>query len=513
MKLSLATRNFLGYAVVLVTFGAVSVFSVAEMHRNQQEVRLVSQGYLHLSQDAAAIETLQKNRVRDTARLLEEQNTDARRALVRLSRLYFPPLMAQRLTQGLQRARELQPLAPGSEEGHIKELVAKVEQLEARYREYEAALEAVFAVVEREAPDPSALQERTQKLTQLEAAVDRDVRLLEAAVESRIRAQVDVAEQRERRSGLLIIVLSVLAIAVGLLATALSARTLRPVRRLTEGVMRVSRGDYPAQLGLKGDDEISVLSREFDAMARSLREREAQLREKQEALLRAEQLAAVGRISAQVAHEVRNPLSSIGLNAELLEEAITSARFDTPGQAREARDVLQAMSREIDRLTEITEQYLRMARLPSPQLQPEDVNELLDNVLDFSREEMERSGVTLERALDASAPRALLDEGQLRQVFLNLLRNSREAMPEGGQLRVRSRVENGAVEVVFQDTGRGMTPDVQERIFEPFFSTKEGGTGLGLAVSQQIVQAHGGSIRCESAPGQGTTFVVRLPRA
>jgi len=513
MKLSLATRNFLGYAVVLVTFGAVSVFSVAEMHRNQQEVRLVSQGYLHLSQDAAALETLQKNRVRDTARLLEERNADARRALVRLSRLYFPPLMAQRLTQGLQRARELLPLAPGSEEGHLRELVAKVEQLEAHYREYEVALEAVLAEVERDAPDPSVLQSRTQKLAQMEASVDRDVRLLEAEVEKRIRDQVDVAEARERQSGLLIIALSVLAIAVGLLATALSARTLRPVRRLTEGVMRVSRGDYPAQLGLKGDDEISVLSREFDAMARSLREREAQLREKQEALLRAEQLAAVGRISAQVAHEVRNPLSSIGLNAELLEESISSARFDTPDQAREARDVLQAMSREIDRLTEITEQYLRMARLPSPQLQPEDVNELLGNVLDFSREEMERSGVTLERTLDASAPRALLDEGQLRQVFLNLLRNSREAMPEGGQLRVRSRVENGAVEVVFQDTGRGMTPDVKERIFEPFFSTKEGGTGLGLAVSQQIVQAHGGSIRCESAPGQGTTFVVRLPRA
>ncbi|HVE87467.1 MAG TPA: ATP-binding protein [Myxococcales bacterium] len=513
MKLSLATRNFLGYAVVLVTFGAVSVFSVAEMHRNQQEIRLVSQGYLHLSQDAAAIETLQKNRVQDTARLLKEQGADARRSLVRLSRLYFPPLMAQRLSQERRRAEELLQLAPGSDAASVKDLVGKAETLEARYREYEAALEQVFAEAERDAPQRAALDERVQKLSQLEAAVDRDVRLLEAAVETRIRQQVDVAEQRERQSGLLIIALSVLAISVGLLATALSARTLRPVRTLTEGVMRVSRGDYPAQLGLKGDDEISVLSREFDAMARSLREREAQLREKQEALLRAEQLAAVGRISAQIAHEVRNPLSSIGLNAELLEESLGSARFSSPEHAREARDVLQAMSREIDRLTEVTEQYLRMARLPTPQLQPEDVNELLDSVLDFSREEMERSGVKLERALDASAPRALLDEGQLRQVFLNLLRNSREAMPGGGQLHVRSRAENGAVEVTFPDTGRGMTPDVKERIFEPFFSTKEGGTGLGLAVSQQIVQAHGGSIRCDSAPGRGTTFVVRLPRA
>src|SRR5262245_56295723 len=205
MKLSLATRNFLGYAVVLITFGGVSVFSVAEMHRNQQEVRLVSQGYLHLSQDAAAIETLQKNRVRDTARLLEEQNADARRSLVRLSRLYFPPLMAQRLSQGHQRAEELLPLAPGTAAGHLRDLVAKVEQLEAHYREYESALEKVFAAVEHNASQPEELQGRTQKLTLLEAAVDRDVRLLEAAVESRIREQVDVAEQRERRSGLLII--------------------------------------------------------------------------------------------------------------------------------------------------------------------------------------------------------------------------------------------------------------------------------------------------------------------
>src|SRR6185295_681684 len=159
MKLSLATRIFLGYAAVLVTFGAVSVFSVAQMHRNQQEIRLVSQGYLHLSQDAAAIETLQKNRVRDTARILEEQNADARRALVRLSRLYFPPLMAQRLSQGHQRAEDLLPMA----------------------------LEKVFAEVERDVPQPEELKVRTQRLSTLEAAVDRDVRLLEAAVESRIR--------------------------------------------------------------------------------------------------------------------------------------------------------------------------------------------------------------------------------------------------------------------------------------------------------------------------------------
>ncbi|HZI06113.1 MAG TPA: ATP-binding protein, partial [Archangium sp.] len=320
-------------------------------------------------------------------------------------------------------------------------------------------------------------------------------------------------EDRERRTGLAIITLSVLAIGVGLGATAWSARTLRPVRTLIEGVSRIGRGDYSAQLGVRGDDEVAVLAREFDAMARSLQAREAQLKAQAEALMRAEQLAAVGRISAQVAHEVRNPLSSIGLNVELMQDAFERASFESPDDARESRELLAAVTREVDRLTEVTEQYLRMARPPQPSLEPTDVTEVLASVLDFSREELERAQVEVVRELAEEPPQALADEGQLRQVFLNLLRNAREAMPDGGRLTIATRVNERDVEVAIQDTGRGMSESVRSRIFEPFFTTKEDGTGLGLAVCQQILKAHGGSLGCNSEPGQGTTFSVSLPRA
>lgn len=513
MKLSLVTRIFLGYAVVLATFGAVSIFSVTEMHRNQLEIRLVSQGYLHLSQDAAALETFQNNREKDTGRLLEEHNADTRRALIRLSRLYFPPLVAERLAAARDRADEVRSFAPESEEPFVRELLQRYTDLSHKYGLYEAALERTFTTLEGDAPDTAQVKERAAELAQLEQTIGRDLRFLRVALESRLRERVDQAERRERRDGILIIALSVMAIVVGLLVTAISARALRPVRTLIDGVSRIGRGDYSAQLGVRGDDEISVLAREFDKMARSLQEREAQLKEKQEALLRAEQLAAVGRISAQVAHEVRNPLSSIGLNVELLQESIDKASFASSEESKEAKDSLAAMLREIDRLTEVTEQYLRMARLPKPSLAPEDLNEVLGEVLDFSQEELERSRVEVVRNLDPAAPPALADQGQLRQVFLNLLRNSREAMVDGGKLMVASRAAGDAVEVVFSDTGRGMTNEVRERIFEPFFSTKAGGTGLGLAVSRQILQAHGGSIECESSPGGGTTFVIRLPRS
>jgi len=509
MRLSLATRIFVGYAVVLVTFGAVSIYSVLEMRRSQEEIRLVSEGYLHLSQDTAALVTFQQNREKDTRRQLDEKSPETKRELVRLSRLYFPPLITERLASAKDSARAIEAFAPPGEQAFVREISAKLDDLTERYQQYEGILE--HALVPE--IDEATRAQRLQVVVKTEGSLGREIRMLQAKLESRIRERVELADVRARQSGIAIVAFSLFAIAVGLAVMAIAARTLRPIRTLTLGVSRIARGDYTAKIGLTGEDEISVLGREFDAMARSLAEREAQLREKQEALLRAEQLAAVGRISAQVAHEVRNPLSSIGLNVELLEEALGRANFEEPREAEEAKEIVGSLNREVDRLTEITEEYLRMARVPRPQLEPEDLNGVVSSVVEFARHELERARVEISLELSPDLPRALVDEGQLRQVFLNLLRNSREAMGAGGRLTVRSGAVNGKVEVTFQDSGHGMTGEVRERIFEPFFSTKEGGTGLGLAVSRQIVQAHGGSIECHSAPGSGTTFVIRLPRA
>lgn len=513
MKLSLATRIFLGYAVVLVTFGAVSVFSVRELHENQGEIRLVSQGYLHLSQDVAAIETFHKNQERDLERLATEPNVQVRRSLILIARRYTPPLMTERLQTAIDKAREIQSFVPSSEASFVSDIEGKLLELQRRYGEYVASAEVVFKLLEQAQPDDAKVTQLMSQLKALETSIGRDIRVLHLTVEGRIRERVSMAERRERRTGIAIIGLSVLAIGVGLLVTAISARLLRPVRTLIEGVARIGRGDYSAELGIRGDDEISVLAREFDQMARSLREREAQLKEKQEALLRAEQLAAVGRISAQIAHEVRNPLSSIGLNVDLLNEALSKGQFSSEEDAKEAAQLLAAVTREVDRLTDVTEQYLAMAKPHKPALQPEDIEQVLDTVLDFSRPELERAEIRVETDYAKDGSKALADENQLKQVFLNLIRNSREAMAGGGVLKVSSRAANGHLEVQFSDNGRGMSSDVRDRIFEPFFTTKEGGTGLGLSVTQQILQAHGGSIECQSALGTGTTFVIKLPRA
>lgn len=511
MRLSLATRIVLGYAVVLVTFGGVSLFSVSEMHRGQVELRLLGDGYLHLSQDTAAIETFHKSRERETERLGDEKSADTRRALIRLSRRYFPPLMAEKLSTAQKTAAQVAEFAPEDERAFLVEVGAKLKELQQRYREYEQVAEAAYGVLELDSFDPGAASTRIDRMRAIENSIGVSIRLLHAALETRIADRVARAQARERRTGLLVIALPVLAIAVGLVVFAVSARSLRPIRTLIEGASRIGKGDYSAEIGLTGDDEISLLGREFDTMAKSLRERERQLRQKQAELLQAERLAAVGRLAAQIAHEVRNPLSSIGLNTEMLEDQLAQASFESDAQATEARTLLASVTREVDRLTELTEEYLRLARLPRPVLQTEDLNALADRVLTFSAAELARSQVKIEKRYGPGPLHASFDEGQLKQVVLNLVRNAREAMPTGGTLTLATRAEGDYAVLEVRDSGPGISAETRSRVFEPFFSTKANGTGLGLSLSRQILEAHAGALELlDEGPGAAFKLSVRL---
>ena len=512
MKLSLTTRIFLGYAVVLVTFGAVSGFSVLTLRQNQVEIRLVSEGYLGLSQTVAAIETFQANQAKDTERLRDERSVETRKALIRLARLYFPGLMAGRLQSGKDTAVKVLEFAPEAEKPFVTDVAKKFDELKVRFGEYEQAADQAFQLLESPTPDWDKANAALDRLQQMENSLSSTIRLLHGSLQARIHERVRLTQERERRTGVLIIFLVVMAIGFGLLATGLTARSLRPVRTLIDGVTRIRQGDYEAKIGVDGEDEIAVLAREFDAMAKALKEREAQLQQKQQELIRAERLAAVGRVSAQVAHEIRNPLSSIGLNVEMLEDQLGQSRFGSAEDAKEARDLLASVIREVDRLTEITEDYLRLARLPTPSKRPEDLKKILEEVLSFAREELGRAGVKIVAELPESGLPVSADEGQLRQVFLNLIRNAREAMTNGGTLKVRATSTGALLDVRVSDTGSGIPPEVREKLFEPFFTTKPGGTGLGLSLSRQIVEAHGGRIDVESAAG-GTTFVLEFPRA
>ena len=344
----------------------------------------------------------------------------------------------------------------------------------------------------------------------------RSQRQIEQLFESLARRSNDAIERlRERvlatreRTEQLTLALTVAVTILGALAAAGVVLTLRPLSRLTDGVRNLGKGDWSQRIAIPGarDDEVGQLAGEFNEMAGALEERERRL-------LRGERLAAAGQLAAQITHEIRNPLSSVALNAELLEDELSEA-------SPEARELLAKISNEVDRLTAVTEDYLRFARRPKPELQRLDLRAELVGLLDFMGPRLEKAGVEVETRLPEGPAMVDGDGNQLRQVFMNLVRNAEEAAvgedpldpDHPPRIGVAMECKQDAVVVVVSDNGPGigLPPDKMDRIFEAFYTRKARGTGLGLPMVQQIVADHGGVVRVAETGPQGTRFEVSLP--
>jgi signal transduction histidine kinase len=304
----------------------------------------------------------------------------------------------------------------------------------------------------------------------------------------------------ERRAVEIAFALSGLGLLVAVGAALVMVRTLRPLNVLREHTKQIAGGDYARRTGIASRDEIGDLAREFDAMAAAIEEREHRL-------IRSERLATVGRMAAHITHEIRNPLASLGLNVELLGDEVGDDN-------QEAHKLVTSIGKEVDRLSEITETYLRFVRLPKPKLEHEDLGALATSVLEFAGGELALAGIKWSIDIEPNLPEVVADESQLRQALLNLVRNAKEAMSGGGRIRLEvGKAAEGQVRLVLADTGPGISPENLANIFEPFFSTKAKGTGLGLALVQQIVSEHGGRIEVDCPPGGGTKFTILLPVA
>lgn len=225
-------------------------------------------------------------------------------------------------------------------------------------------------------------------------------------------------------------------------------------------------------------------------------------------VLQTERLATIGKMAAKVAHEIRNPLSSISLNAELLEDEISD--YDTVDTG-EAKSLLKSMIAEIDRVTALTEEYLQFSRLPQVNPTPGSILQVLEEVLEFLRHDLSQKKIDVHLRSDKKMGETRFDHAQLRRVFLNIIRNAMEAMPKGGLLKVDLEEKGPHALVNITDTGTGISEEIVAKIFEPFFTTKDFGTGLGLAIVQQIIDEHQGEITCQSKVGEGTTFSIVLP--
>jgi signal transduction histidine kinase len=223
------------------------------------------------------------------------------------------------------------------------------------------------------------------------------------------------------------------------------------------------------------------------------------------------QYAELAELAGSFIHEIKNHLSTLGLNLQLLAED-----FQDPQNQRERRALerSQRLQGECQRLVEVSNDFLRFARIKELDFQQTALDKLVEELLDFFEPTARQANIDIKCYLPADLPRVALDRELFKQALLNLLLNAQQAMPSGGHVTIQARLipdSKSAIELCVIDTGKGMNPEVVAKAFKPFFSTRSSGTGLGLATTRKIIEAHGGTIELESAEGRGTKFTIGLP--
>ncbi len=283
---------------------------------------------------------------------------------------------------------------------------------------------------------------------------------------------------------------------------------------------RVARGDFQHRIDISSGDEIQDLAKSYNEMTDKLRAMyenlAQQVNERSRQLVRSEQLAGVGFLAAGVAHEINNPLAGIAMAAESLESRLSDLLQNVPMPTQDRETIaryLKMIQEEAFRCKEITEKLLTFSRGGERSRGEANLGEVIQGVLDMVKHLQNCKGKHID--FHPAAPMsAWVNAQEIKQVFLNLVVNALESMDEGGTLSITHGIHDGQIELNFKDTGCGMTPDILENIFEPFFTRSRTGkgTGLGLSISHRIITQHGGEIAASSdGPGKGSTFKIRLP--
>jgi two-component system NtrC family sensor kinase len=294
------------------------------------------------------------------------------------------------------------------------------------------------------------------------------------------------------------------------------------------GTTEISRGNYDYTIRVDGKDELGLLARRFMAMSSSLKEKInelgklnrdllernrdldetlRELRSAQEELVRSERLATTGKMTAQLAHEVNNPIHNI---QSCLKTALGRLPEGTKG-----RDLIDVAYEEVNRLSRLSAQMLSLYRstLVEEEMKPTNVNEILGEVVALAQGEIQDRNIVLRTEIEPSLPLVRGSHDKLKQVLLNLISNALDAMPGGGELVMLASRDNGSVHLTVKDTGVGIPRENIDRIFDAFYTTKGkvSGVGLGLSVCYGIVSQHRGSLEVESTVGKGSAFTVKLP--
>ncbi len=313
-----------------------------------------------------------------------------------------------------------------------------------------------------------------------------------------IYRQTEIDEELARRDAFLFGIYALVMLGVIITGLVVANKVSKPIEELTDATQKVAGGELDIHLPSKGESEISNLMRSFNVMTR-------RLKESREELARVERELAWREMARQVAHEIKNPLTPMKLSIQQLREA----RKDKWQDFDKSFDVITRMLLEqIDTLDRIASEFSRFARMPEAHYVPVNVNDVLQRALNIFPD---KNGIDFHTIFDDTIPTIIADPEELQRAFVNIFRNSIQAMPDGGALKVVTELKNRSINITITDDGTGIPPEVRSRLFEPNFSTKTDGMGLGLAIVKKTIEELNGTIKIISEEQAGTTVSITLP--
>ena len=295
-----------------------------------------------------------------------------------------------------------------------------------------------------------------------------------------------------------------IVIFLGFIASFIFSRLVtEPLNKFVEFTKVLGRGKFGERVDVPYGDEIGYLARNFNRLSMQLKASKEKMEEAYTYthLLQAEKLSSIGQISAGLAHELKNPMTTLKM--------LFQAYKEQPDMTVEDAEVI---SSEIERIDNILTNFMGFVKQKGFKMADVDLNALIDRVLSLSTYDIEHCGITVHKDIVEALPPVKADRSLLDHVFLNLIMNSIQAMPGGGEIRISGKSEDNFVEVMIWDKGGGIPSDIRSKIFDPFFTTKDQGTGLGLSIAYNIVKSHGGKLFFNSTEGKGTVFTVKLPK-
>ncbi len=289
----------------------------------------------------------------------------------------------------------------------------------------------------------------------------------------------------------------VVILLVAVISHFIGRHLVNPIKTLVQFTQQVAEGNLEGQCEVKTHDEIGDLTSAFNQMTQDLRNSRVEL-------IQAERLGTAGKMAASFAHEIRNPLSSMRMVAQML------LRKQEPSEEKQKQSVTHILE-EIERIDVIVKGFMDFARPASLELATHNLNSALQAVLNLMEANLNHHQIALVKEFDIRLPIIRFDLDKYKQAFMNIVLNAMDAMPEGGTLTIQTLQDSDAIRINVVDTGVGITPEDMNRLFEPFFTTKSQGTGLGLANAKRVFEEHGGGIQINSAAGSGTTVSLWMP--